>query len=45
LFHRNGLMAVVEENLKCHRCLRHDGIARLVDCFLSRFPRCCVVVG
>ena len=45
LFHRYGLMAVVEENLKCHRCLRHDGIARLVDCFLSRFPRCCVVVG
>ena len=45
LFHRNGLMAVVEENLKCHRYLRHDGNARLVDCFLSRFPRCCVVVG
>ena len=32
-FHRYGLMAVVEENLKCHRCLRHDGVARLVDCF------------
>ena len=45
LFHRNGLMAVVEENLKCHRCLRHDGDATLVDCFLSRFPSSCVVVG
>ena len=33
LFHRYGMMAVVEENLKCHRCLRRDGVARLVDCF------------
>ena len=33
LFHRYGLMAVVEENLKCHRCLRHDGFSRLMDCF------------
>ena len=33
LFHRYGLMAVVEENLKCDRCLRHGGVARLEDCF------------
>ena len=32
LFHGYGLMTVVEENLKCHRCLRHDGVARLMDC-------------
>ena len=32
LFHRYGLMSVVEENLKCHRCLRHDGVSRIMDC-------------
>ena len=30
-FHRNGLIAVVEENLICHRSFRHDGYIRLID--------------
>ena len=45
LFHRNGLMAVVEENLKCHRCLRHDGNARLSGLFFEQIPEVFVVVG